>query len=330
MKIPIVFSFDDRFALPACIALKSLIDSKEESTEYEVIVLIDKGFSHKSREAIESICPVRWVSVPPEVFQDVPMTKNWNRNTYYRLLVPSLFPEHDKIIWSDVDVLFRKDLACVYDIDLGDAEWAGVAAEVHEAGMVCHDYRPENPNRHIFWPGFMIYNVPCWKSQNTFKKCCQVVEQYGDALRFCDLDVLNLACRNIAALPLSYCVLETISDWSRMEDAPEYAWLAKVYSAEEIAAARTAPTIIHYAGINPKVWNRYPNEIPSYYWDRLVQAPLFDREFYFPGVRRRIWSCLMKIAYKLMPIKRNREALKKAWRFIMCANQYQRKSRRKG
>ena len=34
MKIPIVFAFDDNYALPASIAIKSLIDSKDVNTDY--------------------------------------------------------------------------------------------------------------------------------------------------------------------------------------------------------------------------------------------------------------------------------------------------------
>ena len=38
-KIPIVFAFDDNYALPASIAIQSLIDAKNPDTDYDVFVL---------------------------------------------------------------------------------------------------------------------------------------------------------------------------------------------------------------------------------------------------------------------------------------------------
>ena len=44
--IPIVFAFDDRYALPASIAISSLLKSKHTGTEYKIIIL-DGGLSKK-------------------------------------------------------------------------------------------------------------------------------------------------------------------------------------------------------------------------------------------------------------------------------------------
>ena len=46
MKIPVVFAFDDNYALPASIAIQSLLDSKRPSTKYEIIV-VHGGLSPK-------------------------------------------------------------------------------------------------------------------------------------------------------------------------------------------------------------------------------------------------------------------------------------------
>ena len=38
-KIPIVFAFDDNYALPAGIAIQSLIDAAKPDTQYDIFVL---------------------------------------------------------------------------------------------------------------------------------------------------------------------------------------------------------------------------------------------------------------------------------------------------
>ena len=324
MKVPIVFSFDDNFALPASIAIKSLVDCAGPDTEYEIFILYDKVLSADTRRKIDSICHVTWVLVDDAQFSDVPLRKNWNRNTYYRLIVPRLFAGYEKIIWSDVDVLFRGDVGAVMDIPLKNMDWAGIAAEINDDDMICHVRRPENTNKFIYWPGFMVYNVRRWLERDITKRCFSIIEKYGDRLTFCDLDVLNLVCRDIGRIPLKYCVLESIADSRRIEDASEYKWLSRVYSASELSAAREKPLIVHYAGINPKVWNRRREDIPDYYWQYIERSPFFAKDFFFPSATTHLRSAILFFAYKMCPVHAVREALKGKWRRVKWKNQYQR------
>ncbi len=329
MKVPIVFSFDDNFALPASIAIKSLVDCAAPGTEYEIHILYDKDLPDETRARIDAICKVNWVLVDDEQFADVPIRRNWNRNTYYRLIVPRLFKQYDKIIWSDVDVLFRGDLSEVMGLQMDALDWAGVAAEVNDDDMVCHVRRPENPNRFIYWPGFMVYNVRRWMERDMTNRCFEVIEKYGERLTFCDLDVLNLVSRDIGRVPLKYCVLESIADLPKAEDAAEYGWLSRVYAPSEIASVRESPVIVHYAGINPKVWNRRREDIPDYYWEYIKGSPFFKRDFYFPSAATNLKSALLFAAYKICPVHSAREALKRKWRGVKWINQYQRSQLRK-
>ena len=323
MRIPIVFSFDKYFSLAADIALKSLVDSKAFDTDYEIFCIDDGGLPCGVHRYFEDRYKVQWLSVDEKVFSDVPLCKGWNRNTYYRLIVPDLLSRYDKIIWSDVDVLFKKDLSSVFAIDLGGFDWAGVAAEVNDSNISCHVYRPENGNPFIYWPGFMVYNAVKWRREGLTRKCFEVIRRYNTALTFCDLDVLNLVTRAIARLPFEYCVLETIADWPSIESAPEYPFLSRVYSLDELEHAAKNPAIIHYAGINPKVWNRRREDIPDHYWEYIKGSPFFRRDFYFPSAATDMKSALLFAAYKTCPVRSAREALKRKWRGVKWSNQYQ-------
>lgn len=61
-KLPIVFAFDDNYALPASIAIASLIENKLPSTQYEIIIFHD-GLKKKVKKLMESICPIRWIKL---------------------------------------------------------------------------------------------------------------------------------------------------------------------------------------------------------------------------------------------------------------------------
>ena len=134
VNIPVVFSFDNRIILGASVAIKSLVDCAGENTTYDIrifhsdidikdqknITLLAEGTRHS----------ISFHYINPDIFKNAPRNKkSWTELVYYRLLIPEIIKEYDKVIYSDVDVLFKGDLSDVYNTDLTDYEWAGVRAE---------------------------------------------------------------------------------------------------------------------------------------------------------------------------------------------------------
>ncbi len=309
-KIPVVFAFDDNYALPASVAIQSLIDSRGPDTKYDVIVL-HGGLKKSTMHRMETICPIRWIQVGRDAFQGAPM--GWSgRETYYRLLLADLLPEYDRVIWSDVDVLFMDDLANIFEIDMHDCDWAGIIAEKRDEKNGVHQHFPENTKPYVYMPGFMIANTKLWRDKNMSERFSKIISEYGPRLKMFDLDVLNLAADKIAAIPFEYCVLENIYDADDIKDALEYPWLAAAHSPEALAHARQRPKIIHYAGRSPKIWLRRPNEIARNYFAYLVQSPFYNHEYYFPGWRTHMRRVLLWPVIKLCPVKAWRKKLKKA------------------
>src|SRR5699024_3228667 len=48
--------------------------------------------------------------------------------TYYRLALPNLLPQYDKLIWLDGDTIVCRDLSCLFNTDMGNNYIAGVLA----------------------------------------------------------------------------------------------------------------------------------------------------------------------------------------------------------
>lgn len=55
--IPIVFAFNDAYALPASIAISSLLENKKDSTKYEIFVF-HNGLKTITKKRIEQIASV--------------------------------------------------------------------------------------------------------------------------------------------------------------------------------------------------------------------------------------------------------------------------------
>lgn len=270
-KLPIVFAFDDNYRLPAWIAIKSLLDTAED-VEYDIFVLYE-ALSLKTRAEFDKLAPINWIRVDENIFADAPQTEYWPKSVYYRLLISQLIPQYDKIVWSDVDVLFKKNLHKVYENDISEYYWAGIKAEKNTPETVVHTYFPENKNEFIYMSGFMLINAAKMRTEKMTAKFFEIIRTFNDRLKMFDLDVLNLACDKIASIPFEYCVLENIYDADDISAASEYSWLESVYGHKALTAAKADPTIIHYAGKWPKIWWRQYSEIPEYYKKQIMKCP---------------------------------------------------------
>ncbi len=315
MKIPVVFAFDDNYALPASIAIQSLLDSKRPSTEYEIIVF-HGGLSPKTIQKMEKICPIRWVKVDKTKLNNAPCSEYWPHSVYYRLFIADLLPEYGKVIWSDVDVLFKGDLADIYAQDLQGADWGGVIAERQDETQGVHPHYPENKKTYIYMSGFMLIDTKLWREKKMWDKFMEIIKTYGERLKFFDLAILNLAADKIYPVPFEYCVLENIYD--EMEKAPEWPWLERAQGKEALIKAKENPIIIHYAGRSPKVWKRSKDEIPAYYWGYIEKSPFYDKEFYFPGWRTKIKLLFLWFMIKICPVKSWRKKLKEKRNTLKC------------
>ena len=262
--VPVVFSADARYALPLWIAVASLLDARRPGTRYDVVVLVS-AFGARLRRRFRFWFPgIRFVDVDPAPFVGLPRG-HVSLSSFNRLLAAEALPERDTLIWSDVDVLFKGDLAAVFEEGCAGEDWRGVALEARGETDGLHNHFPENRKPYVFAAGFMVVNAKRWREARACARFASVARRYGARLTMQDLDILNLACARIGRLPLGYCVFESLRYAARASDAREHRFLRHVYSETEMEAARRRPVVVHYCGLNPKVWRRASCEIPEEY-----------------------------------------------------------------
>ena len=269
MKIPVVFAFDESYALAASVAVKSLIESKLPTTEYEIFVL-HNGVSRRTRDKFASIAPVQWVKVDDSVFRDWP--RGWNRTTCYRLVMAEILRNLGKVIWSDCDVVFNSDLSSLFATDLDGCELAAILMETADERHGIHSHFHEG--RPIFAAGCLVVDLELWRKEKFAARFAAEAAHFGSKLKMLDLDILNIACGNIKSLDIGYCVLERLITLG--EDAPEYPWLARMHGGECLRKAVESPKIIHFAGPAVKVWLRRLGEMPEAYRELIIKSPFWD------------------------------------------------------
>ncbi len=293
-KIPVVFTFDKRIIPAGAIAIKSLIDCAKPETEYDIYVF-HPDISDKIAVAFEKMIgsasrhKITFRRVDKSRFKDAPVSRgSWREIVYYRILIPELLPQYDKVIYSDVDVLFKDDMSEVYSVSLDNCDWGGVAAERNTPESVGHKYFPENPHEFIFWSGFMLLNTSYMRDNGFVERCFEVIRNVGKRLQFFDLDTINIASHGIKPLPLRYVALQSLFWCDEFAGMPEYIHLQKVYSDDELQAAKSFPVIVHYAGKPGKPWRlKHP---PADYRKYMDELPEGLKKYTFRDFRKRLFS----------------------------------------
>lgn len=277
--VPIVFAFDNRLIIPACVCLSSLLMHAEDSTFYDIFIL----YSEREQLDTEKLallpsfyrnCRIQYRAVD-SVFDRAFQIRGINTITYYRLLIPDLIPEYDTILYSDVDVIFRSDLSSIYNkTNLEGYYLAGVKTLSHLIPEMNKYYREIlriDPSQ-TFYAGNLILNSAALRHDNMIEKFKDLV--VNGRYKYQDMDVLNLSCAGkVYYLPPLFCLTTYVNHL--MVNHIEY--LYDLWNDKEIKEA-LKHGIIHYNGHKP--WNSYCINF-DIWWEYYRKSPFFDEQFYF-------------------------------------------------
>ena len=193
--------------------------------------------------------------------------------TYYRLLIPLLIPQHDKIIYADVDIIFRSDLTEVYDTSLEDE----YVAATYDLGMILS----KDGNKHIakiglnkpmqyMQAGFILLNSKKIREDNLIK---QFKTLYKNNYKFQDQDILNICClKSHKLLPFKYNMTDYVNYY--IHNKHEHFINMPIDEIKDSLATGT----IHYNGHKP--WKKYCVNF-DIWWEYYRKSPFFDEKFYF-------------------------------------------------
>ena len=275
--IPIVFAFDNNLILPACVCISSLLMNANKDTFYDIFIL------HSETELLEkeeinklylfySNCKITYVLVTNE-FEDGYEVRGITKATYYRLLIPQLITQYDKIIYSDVDVIFRSDLSDLYKIDIENE----YVAATYDLGMILSDTGRKHINKLSMFEqckymqaGFILMNSKKMRMDSlieTFQKL------YRNKYKYQDQDLLNIVCiRSHKLLPFKYNMTNYVFYY--LNKKHDY---FSCFSKEVIDEALEKGTI-HYNGQKPWKGGCINFDI---WWEYYRKSPFFDKTYYF-------------------------------------------------
>ncbi|MEH6305838.1 glycosyltransferase family 8 protein [Olivibacter sp. CPCC 100613] len=276
-RVPVVFCFDDNLILPAGVCLHSLLSHADPETFYDIFILHgsdsnfpDSGFLERLHEQYDHFS-LTYRNVGNS-FSGAFEIRNITSVTYYRLLIPELIPEYDKVMYHDVDVIFRGDLRKIFEAtELGSDYIAGVITPSYGDVEFTNYLTKLNLNvADYVMAGNMIMNIDLMRKQKATAVFRKMVGE--STYKYQDMDILNIYCKGkIKRLPPAFC--GTIEIFEFASNAIQQS----LYSAQELHDV-LSEGIIHYNGAKP--WNSWCPNL-DIWWAYYRGSVFYDPKFYF-------------------------------------------------
>ena len=144
--IPIFFAIDDGYMPFLAVALESLIENSSKKYYYSIKVLYT-NISEENKKKINKYkrenVNIEFVDLNYyiEKVKDKLYTRDYYTNTtYFRLFIANLYPQYNKAIYLDSDIVVLGDIAELYNQDIGDNLIAAAPDDVIQTTKVFQEY----------------------------------------------------------------------------------------------------------------------------------------------------------------------------------------------
>ena len=202
--IPIFYAADDNYMPYLAVALMSLKEHKTDGYEYNIHVLYSGELSDNAKKVKameEENFHVYFEDIGEKIsrISDCMHCRDYYTSAiYYRLLIPELFPQYEKVLYMDCDTVAVRDIAELYTIDIGD-NYIGAVAD--QAVAVVKEFREYTKNAlgitydRYFNSGVIVMNLAKFREIAFYDKFSAVLRSY-DFIIAPDQDCLNLICKD--------------------------------------------------------------------------------------------------------------------------------------
>ena len=259
-EIPIMFCFDNNYVIPAAVTFYSLLENSNKNYFYKMYVLhtdITEDNQRKLKENIQKFSDfselifINMENKFEKLWETIATKGHFSKEVMYKVLVASIFPKYDKIIVSDVDVVFLNDISESYfSIDSDEDYYLAGIKMIGKLKWYMDQYLDRFTQKEVealsgFCGGYIVFNLKKLRQDNMEEKFINCFINDGHRINQMEQDVLNLCCYpKTKRLPLKYLTCSYVWDEYKTEKDKE---TDIYYTKEEINDAMTNTVQLHYA-----------------------------------------------------------------------------------
>ena len=290
-EIPIMFCFDNNYVIPAAVAFYSLLEHCNKNYYYKMYVLhtdITTENQEKLRENIKEFSDfselifVDMDNKFEDLWETISTKGHFSKEVMYKILVASIFPIYEKIIVSDVDVVFLNDISESYfAIDPSEDCYLAGVKMIGKMKWYLDQLEGQFSKEEIeklsgFCGGYIVFNLRKLREDKMEDKFVECFIKDGDRINQMEQDVLNLCCYpKTKLLPLKYIACSYMWDIYKT-DADKESDI--YYTKEQIDDAMTNTVQLHYA-TSKKPWKNV-DCAKSDVWFRYLLKTNFAEEYF--------------------------------------------------
>lgn len=269
--IPIFFTFDENYVVPALVTVFSLLHHADARHNYALHVL-HPGISVRAQRELQRVvgrfphATLHFHDTSHEAIgKDCPSKSHFSKEIYFKLCAPSLFPNYDRVLCSDVDVVFLGDVSQVIaTFPNEDFYYAGVDTILPTQRAAL--YRAFSPEEQALIAqeinaGFLLFNLETLRRDGMEATWTQFYKTRYAHLPFPEQDCMAIcAGHSVRYFPMSY----SVSNQYYKVDARTTAFYEHCQSLPTDDAERRRifshalahPIQLHYIGA-AKPWNAF-------------------------------------------------------------------------
>lgn len=270
---PWVLAFTPNYFIPAATCIWSALQHSNITDKFHIICLLTEDLSSDLKSRLQVLDKNEQLTFTflnlKDILKGVYVDERYTVAASFRLLLPEILPEYDKVIYTDCDMIIRNNLADIFNqTDLGE----NYLGAVYEAPL---DFQEGNMRKlgcipgFYFNSGFLLMNLKKLREDNMSEKFIDGLK--ADYLEFPDQDVLNIQCQgNVLGMSPWYNSIRTFF-------LPKYKkFFLKKYTEEDWNKVWAHGTI-HFTGAKP--WNTYTVQFDEW-WKYYFQLPRQVRSGY--------------------------------------------------
>lgn len=262
MKISIAYAPDDKYVNQTVVSMKSALEHNEQ---VEFIIM----YSKLSAESMQKLGAVggslRLIKMDESQFADLTLSKWVTVQAWFRIKLPDLCKDLDKVLYLDCDTLIRGNLDELFSLDLTDKYLAGVkdvwgvSKYVKRLGMKSGVYVNS---------GMLLFNCDYCRKEHFFDKVVEFAKNNAKIIEFCDQDSINkVVDEHKLVISPKYNLMDT---W----------WRGGYYEFEgeeetEYLRAKENPVIAHLTGLKP-AFKGCGNKFKDEWWEVAKKTKIYD------------------------------------------------------
>jgi lipopolysaccharide biosynthesis glycosyltransferase len=262
---------DEGYA-PHSAAMLHSVMAHRGGSDLQIHYLHGPEFPDRSAELIRGMveaggAAISFWEIPDERIAGLPEMDFVTSPMWYRIFLPELLPDVDRVLYLDVDTIALDSLEPLWEIDLAGS-YVGAVTNVFY--MRSHAQRPIELGidpADYFNSGVVMMNLELMRRDHSARVLFDYASGHASELAWPDQDALNVVLGK-KRVPLH-------PRWNCMNSVLLFPWAADVFGAEAVDEARARPAIRHFEGptIN-KPWH-YGCESPmrDVYFEHRRQTP---------------------------------------------------------